>query len=67
MERLAGGREEDRQRPAAAADHELHGSHVDVVDVGALFAVDLDVDEVAFISAAMAGFSKHSRSMTWHQ
>ena len=33
--------------PAAVAGHRLRGLHVDVVDVGALLAVDLHVDEVA--------------------
>ena len=40
------GREEDRQGPAAVARHHLDGVHVDLVEVGALFAVNLDVDEV---------------------
>ena len=38
--------EEDRHRPAARAGHRLHGVHVDGVDVGALFPVHLDRDEV---------------------
>ncbi len=45
VERLAVGREEDRHRPSAAFGHGLHGGHVDGVDVGTLFAVDLHVDE----------------------
>ena len=45
VEGLARRGEEDRHRPAAAPDHELHGAHVHVVDVGALLAVDLHVDE----------------------
>ena len=44
-ERLALGREEDGQRPAAAAGHRDHRVHVDPVHVGPLLAVDLDVDE----------------------
>ena len=40
------GRQERRQRPAAAAGHRLHGVHVDRVQVGPLLAVDLDRDEV---------------------
>ena len=45
VERLAVGREEHRHRPAAMAGHRLHRAHVDGVDIRALFAVDLDVDE----------------------
>jgi len=44
-ERLACGREEHRQRPAAVLAHEMQRRHVDLVDVGPLLAVDLDVDE----------------------
>ncbi len=40
------GRQEHRHRPAAVAGHRHHGRHVDLVEVGTLFAVDLDVDEV---------------------
>ncbi len=47
VERLPVWREEHRQRPAASADQELHRPHVHVVDIGALLAIDLDVDEVA--------------------
>ena len=45
-ERLELGREEHRHRPAAVPGHRHHGRHVDLVEVGALFTVDLDVDEV---------------------
>ena len=45
-ERLELGREEHRHRPAAVPGHRHHGRHVDLVEVGPLFAVDLDVDEV---------------------
>ena len=45
VERDALGVEEDGERPAALAGHPLDGLHVDVVDVGALLAVDLDRDE----------------------
>ncbi len=38
------GREEDRHRPAALAGHRLDGRHVEVIEVGPLLAVDLDVD-----------------------
>ena len=46
VEGHAVGVEEDGHRPAALAGHRLHRLHVDRVDVGALLAVDLDVDEV---------------------
>ena len=39
------GREEDRERPAAAPAHELHDELVDLIEVGALLAIDLDADE----------------------
>ena len=46
-EGLALGREEHRQRPAARAPgQQLMGGLVDLVDVGSLFPIDLDVDEV---------------------
>ena len=45
-ERLQVGRQEHRHRPAAVPGHRLHGRHVDLVEVGTLLAVDLDVDEV---------------------
>src|SRR3712207_8337295 len=38
-------REPDAHRPPAAVGQHLHGGHVKLVDVGALFAVDLDADE----------------------
>ena len=41
------GREEDAHRPAAVLREELHGLHVDGIDVGALFAIDLDRHEEA--------------------
>ena len=47
VERTTLGREEERQRPSAAARHHLDGLHVDVVDVGPFLAVDLDGDEIA--------------------
>ena len=46
VERLALGSQEDGHRPAAVTGEHLHRVHVDVVDVGPLLAVDLDVDEV---------------------
>ena len=39
------GREEDRERPAAAAAEELHGELVDLVEIRALFAIDLHAHE----------------------
>src|ERR1043166_2390125 len=39
-------REEDCERPAAVARHHLDGVHVNLVEVGALLAVNLDADEV---------------------
>ncbi len=45
-ERLALGGEHHGHRPAPVAGHRGGGRHVDRVDVGALLAVDLDVDEV---------------------
>ncbi len=46
-ERLPIGRQPDAHRPAARLIERLHGGHVDRVDVGPLFAVDLDADVVA--------------------
>ena len=46
-EGLEFGREPDGHRPAAAAGGGLDEGHVDAVDVGALFAIDFDADEVA--------------------
>ena len=40
------GQEEDRHRPSAVAADELGRRHVERVDVGSLFTVDLDGDEV---------------------
>ena len=45
-ERLALRRQHTGHRPAALTGHRLRRAHVDRVDVGALLAVDLDVDEV---------------------
>ena len=44
-ERLAVGREEHGQRPAALLAQMMQRRHVDLVDVGPLLAVDFDVDE----------------------
>lgn len=46
VEGLGVGGQEHRHGPPALPGGGLHGLHVDGVDVGALFAVDLDVDEV---------------------
>ena len=65
---LSSGREPDGHGPAAAAGGGLDEGHVDAVDVGALFAVDLDGDVSRGSGARRsASFSKDSRSMTWHQ
>src|SRR5205807_2209225 len=45
-EGLAARREEDGERPAAVLGEELHRVLVDLIDVGALLAIDLDADEV---------------------
>ena len=44
-ERLAVGRAEHGERPAALFPQDMQRLHVDGVDVGALLAIDLDVDE----------------------
>ena len=44
-ERLAVRRQKHRQRPAARLTHRMQRGHVDLVDVRALFAIDLDGDE----------------------
>ena len=44
-ERLFVGRHDDGQRPAAVPRHHLADGHVEVVDVGPLLAIHLDVDE----------------------
>ena len=43
--RLARGRQEHRERPAALLAEQMQRVHVDLVDVGPLLAVDLDADE----------------------
>ena len=45
VERLQIGREEHGVGPTPTSGHQLGGGHVDLVEVGALLAVDLDVDE----------------------
>ncbi len=47
IERHTVGRQEQGHGPATAAGHGLHRVHVDRVQVGAFFAVHLDVDEMA--------------------
>ncbi len=44
-ERLAVGRQEHGQRPAAVLAEQMQRRHVDLVDVGPLLAVDFDADE----------------------
>ena len=46
VERLAVRSQEHGHRPSTAPGEHLHRVHVDVVDVGSFFAVDLDVDVV---------------------
>ncbi len=45
MERLLLRRHHDRQRPAARARHHLADTHVDIVDIRPLLAIDLDADK----------------------
>jgi hypothetical protein len=45
-ERRAVGREKHGQRPAALLAKGMQGIHIDLVDVGALLAIDFDADEV---------------------
>ena len=40
------GSHEDRERPASGARQELACGHVQLVDIGSLFPVDLDTDEM---------------------
>ena len=44
-DRLAVGGEEHGERPTTALADGMQGRHIDLVDVGTLFAVDLDVHE----------------------
>ena len=44
-ERLACRRKEHRHRPAAALAERVQRRHIDMVDIGPLLAIDLDVDE----------------------
>ena len=62
VERLEVGREEDRHRPAAVPGHRLDGGHVDLVEVGPLLAVDLDVDEVLVHQPRRCPDSRSSRA-----
>ena len=67
-ERLAGRRQEHGERPAALLAEQRQRMLIDLVEVRALLAIDLDVDEVRGSSApAIAGFSKLSCAITWHQ
>jgi hypothetical protein len=65
---LVAGGEDQGQRPAAGAlGQQRMGGLVDLVQVGALLAVHLDVDEQLVHDRAVAGSSKDSWAMTWHQ
>ena len=44
--RLPVRQQENSQRPPAAAGHDLHGGHVDLIEVRTLFAIDLDIDKI---------------------
>ena len=46
VKRLEIGRQPHAHRPAAGSGRRLHERHVDAIDVGTLFAIDLDRDEV---------------------
>ena len=46
VKRLAVRREKHRHRPAAAPGQHLHGVHVNLIEVGPLFAIDFDADEM---------------------
>src|SRR5260221_2033689 len=46
VKRFAFGGEKYIEWPAAAAGDSLHGVHIDMVEVGPFFPVDLDVDEM---------------------
>jgi hypothetical protein len=43
--RFAGWRQEHGERPAAAFAERMQGCHIDMIDIGALLAIDLDVYE----------------------
>ena len=51
VKRPAIRREKNRHRPSAVTGHELHGLHVDRVDVGPLLAIDFDRYEALVQSA----------------
>jgi hypothetical protein len=57
-------RQKNRHGPTTAAGHGQRSRHVNVVEIGPLFTIDLHADESLFISAAIASFAKLSRSMT---
>ena len=46
VKRLAVRRQEHGERPSAASGQELHGVHVDLVEVGTLLAIDFDRNKV---------------------
>ena len=45
-ERCPFRRHEDSKRPAAGTGHSLSGTHVDAIDIGALFTIHLDGDKM---------------------
>ena len=47
VKRLEIGRQPHAHRPAARSRRRLHERHVDAIDVGPLFAIDFDGDEIA--------------------
>src|SRR5215475_8267988 len=62
-ERLTGRQKKDRQGPSAAARHGLHCAHIDLIEIGTLFAVDFDTNEILIHRArdpfVLEGFAFH--------
>jgi len=54
-ERLSARREKHRERPTRAFTHRLQRAHVDCIDVGPLFSIDLDVDEMSIHERGRVG------------
>src|SRR5579884_360964 len=60
--------EKHRQRPSsAAADEELDGVLINLVEIGPLFSIDLIFTKCSFIHCAVSSSSNDSRAITWHQ